>query len=140
MPLMNFSELQDARTIRFLHKYSGGMGLAAFQFALGAAVAIALVVVFAIINVVIHGLLFPYGVGIGVACGVLAARESNNVNTRHKLANRHFQGEARKRLYRNRPLILDDQRFAYPGSETESYVVHVAEFPPPTQEQEDNNG
>lgn len=126
MPVMNFSELKDARTIKFLHKYSGGMGLAAFQFILGGVVALVVIAVFGLISVVIPGL-FKFGVGIGLACGIFAARESNSINTKHKLPQRYFQGEVRKQLNRTRPLILDDQRFSYPGAETEDFVVRVAE-------------
>jgi hypothetical protein len=133
MPIMNFTELKDARTLRFLHKYSGGMGLAAFQFVLGAVVALVITAVFGVISLVFHGIIL-YGAGIGLACGILAARETNSINTKHKLPQRYFQGEVRKRLNRTRPLILDDQRFPYPSAKTENYVVRVAEFPPTTQE------
>ena len=135
MPVMNFTELKDARTLRFAHKYSGGMGLAAFQFVLGAVVALAIIAVFGLIGLFISGL-FKFGVGIGLACGIFAARESNSINTKHKLPQQYFRGEVRKQLNRTRPLILDDQRFPYPGAETESFVVRIAEFQSPTQEGE----
>lgn len=135
MKVMNFSELKDARTLRFAHKYSGGMGLAAFQFVLGVVVALAIITVFGLISLVISGL-FKFGVGIGIAGGIFVARESNSINTKHKLPQRYFQGEVRKQLNRTRPLILDDQRFPYPGAEAENFVVHVAEFPPTNQEGE----
>jgi hypothetical protein len=134
MPIMNFSELRDARTIRYLHKYSGGMGLAAHQFVMGGAVAFIIIVVFALINVVIHGILFPFGLGIALAFGLLVTRESNKINTKNKLPQRYFRGEVRKPLIRRKPLILDDERFAYPGAEIEDFVVRVMEFPPSTEE------
>jgi hypothetical protein len=134
MPVQNFSELRDARVIRYLHKYSGGMGLSTFQFVMGATVAFAITIVFLLINAVIHGIFFPFGLGISLGIGGLVTRESNKVNTKNKLPNRYFQGLVRKQLNRTKPLILDDRRFAYPGSETETYFVRVAEFPPTTEE------
>jgi hypothetical protein len=126
MPIMNTSELQDARTNKYATSYGGGIGFEIYQFVMGGAAAAAVVLAFLLIDLVFGISLLAVGIAAALVTGYAMALWPNYLNTRHKDPKAYIRDEFGRRTQHT--LIIDDRRTREPPALREDYVVEVREF------------
>jgi hypothetical protein len=128
MPIINTSELKDARTNRFAPSWGGGIGYEFYQMVMGAVVGLIIAVLLWFLG------LKYYGLGVAIAGGIGFAMWPNYMNTRHKDPKRYIRDEVRKRTQYT--LIVNDQRRRDLPDTSDDFVAEVSEFPSHYNERE----
>lgn len=123
MPVMNTSELRDARKNRWLHEYGGGIGFESWQIIIGLVVATAIVLVSLVLGQPVVGVFF--GVGLGWA----AAIAPNYINTHHQQSRDYLEGQVKQRVQKT--LVINDKRVSEPSDQRERFFVAIRTFPSP---------
>jgi dipeptide/tripeptide permease len=121
MPIMNTSELKDARTNRFAPAYGGGIGFAFYQLIMGGAAA---VIVAAVLWVLGFGF---FGIGLAIPAGIFVALWPNYMNTRHKDPKKYIRDEVKRRTQHS--LVINDQRVRERHDVYDDIVVEISDFP-----------
>ena len=121
MPLMDISDIREARKQRWFHGLSGGIGFQTWQVITGLIVAVVVGLVFLLIGMQTVGVVAALGLGYA------AAITPNLVNTHHQDARDYFEGQIKKRIQHT--LAINDNRVPEPSDWHERYVVEITEFP-----------
>jgi hypothetical protein len=120
MPLMNTTQLKNARTNKWFPELFSGEGIETWQIFLVALVVITL-------SALLWFFLQFIGVGLALASGWIAAMITNRMNTHHQTARDYLYGRVRGKLVWT--TVLNDARVPTPKADHEKFDLEIAEFP-----------
>jgi hypothetical protein len=121
MPVMNATQMRDARKDKWLLALGGGVGFEWWQIAIGVVAGMVTLLLFFVIGQII------VGVFLAIPLAWFVAIRPNYMNTHHQDPQDYLKGRVRKRIQKT--LVVNGKRVSEPVDRRERFVIEIREFP-----------